>query len=182
MDRTRHILLGISGGIAAYKAVGLASRLTNAGHAVKTVMTASACQLVQPRSFAAVTHHPVHTQLWCETEQQDIEHISLVDWADAMVVAPATANIMGKMAGGICDDLLSTILCVCWEKPLLLAPAMNPRMWNNPRVQQNICTLKDMGVRFVGPESGVMACGDEGIGRLAEPEQIDAALQTMLTE
>ena len=180
MSQTKHILLGVSGGIAAYKAVTLASQWTGRSHVVRTVMTASACRLVQPRSFSAVTGQPVYTTLWDDSAHHTIEHISLVEWADLVVLAPATANIIGKMVGGICDDLLSTLLCAGWESPTLLAPAMNTRMWHNPHVQANVQTLRQRGVHLVGPESGPLACGDVGIGRMAEPEQILAAAQKML--
>ncbi len=180
MAQTKHILLGVSGGIAAYKAVTLASQWSGQGHDVRVVMTASAGQLIQPRSFAAVTGQRVYTRLWEETTDSDIEHISLADWAHMVVVAPATANIIGKMANGICDDLLSTLLCAGWEKPTLLAPAMNTRMWRNPHVQANVQTLSQRGVHLVGPESGQLACGEVGMGRMAEPEQILAAAHALL--
>lgn len=171
------VLLGVSGGISAYKAVDLASRLTGEGAAVRTVMTSSACELIRPRSFEAVTASAVYTSLWdCFTDDK-IVHISLADWADLIVVAPATANIIGKVANGICDDLLSTLLCVLWEKPILLAPAMNEKMWRNPVVQENIKTLKERGVKFVGPVRGRLACGAEGIGRMSEPEEIIEAIE-----
>jgi len=179
---TKHILLGVSGGIAAYKAVGLASQWTGRGYEVRSVMTASAKQLIQPRSFAAVTGQRVYTDLWADAVDQDIEHISLVDWADLLVVAPATANCIGKMAGGLGDDLLSTLLCVGWEKPTLLAPAMNTRMWQNPHVQANVRALCERGVHLTGPESGSLACGDIGVGRMAEPEQILAAAEALLED
>src|SRR3989339_1994307 len=167
----KKVLLGVTGGIAAYKAVDLASRLRCAGAQVRVVMTANACELIRPKSFEAVTGQQVCTSLWA-IEEYRIGHISLADWADIIVVAPATANIIAKMAGGICDDLLSTILCVCWEKPLLIAPAMNERMWNNPIVQQNIERLKQMDADFIGPETGSLACGVAGIGRMTEPAAI----------
>jgi len=174
-----NILLGVSGGVAAYKAVDLASKLTAAGATVRTLMTASACQLVTPKSFEAVTGQPVYTDLWANTPDHDIEHVSLAAWADLVVVAPATANILGKIAGGICDDLLTTVLCVCWQKPTLLAPAMNSQMWANPIVGRNVQTLKGLGLRMIGPESGRLACGDTGIGRMAEPTQILETLMEM---
>lgn len=180
MAQTKHILLGVSGGIAAYKAVALASQWTGQGHNVRVVMTASACQLIQPRSFAAVTGQRVYTCLWEDSTDSDIEHISLVDWARVVVVAPATANTIGQMAGGLCNDLLSTLLCAGWEKPTLLAPAMNTRMWHNPHVQANVQKLSERGVHLVGPESGPLACGDVGVGRMAEPEQILAATHALL--
>lgn len=167
-----NVLLGVSGGVAAYKAVDLASRLTAQGSKVKTVMTENACRLVGPKSFEAVTASPVYTDMWADTEDFKISHIALVDWADMVVVVPATANIIGKAANGICDDLLSTILCTCWNKPTLLAPAMNTRMWENPSVQANIDKLRKIGFEIVGPATGRLACGTEGIGRMAEPQDI----------
>jgi phosphopantothenoylcysteine decarboxylase/phosphopantothenate--cysteine ligase len=173
------ILLGVTGGVAAYKAVDLASKLTAAGASVRTVMTDNACRFVTPKSFEAVTRGPVFTTLWSAAEQFRSTHISLADWAQIVVVAPATANIMGKVASGICDDLLSTTLCVCWGKPTLLAPAMNDRMWVNPAVQRNVETLKQAGVQFVGPNVGRLACGTEAVGRMAEPSEILAAIEAI---
>jgi len=170
------ILLGVTGGIAAYKVVGLASQLCADGANVKTVMTHNATQLVGPMSFEAVTHGPVHTDLWEDVTEDSVEHIDLVEWADIVVVAPATANIIGKIAHAICDDLLSTILCACWKKPVLIAPAMNVNMWDNPAVQKNIETISSMRFAIVGPQEGPLACGVVGMGRMAEPEQIQAAI------
>ncbi len=167
-----NVLLGVSGGVAAYKAVDLASKLSGAGAGVKTVMTENACRLVGPKSFEAVTSSAVLTSLWETPGGHEIGHIALVDWADIVVVAPATANIIGKIANGICDDLLSTVLCVCWAKPVLLAPAMNSNMWNNPAVQRNVKAVKEMGFELIGPEEGRLASGAEGIGRMSEPEDI----------
>ena len=177
-----NILLGVSGGIAAYKVVDLASKLSSAGAGVNTVMTESACRLVGPKSFEAVTRSAVFTSLWGTPGEYEIDHIALVDWADIVVVAPATANIIGKIANGICDDLLSTTLCVCWVKPTLLAPAMNSNMWNNPAVQHNVKMVKEMGFELIGPEEGRLACGTEGIGRMSEPEDILAAIEKMASE
>ncbi len=174
-----HILLGVTGGIAAYKAVDLASRLTAAGAGIHTVMTESACQFVTPRSFEAVTCAPVFTSLWSNPEGYRSTHISLADWAQLVVVAPATADIIGKVAHGICDDLLSTTLCTCWAAPTLFAPAMNTRMWENPAVQRNLETLRGLGVRLIGPVAGRLACGAEGMGRMAEPGEILAALEAL---
>jgi phosphopantothenoylcysteine synthetase/decarboxylase len=172
------VLLGISGGIAAYKAVDLASKLTACGAQVRTVMTENALRLVCAKSFEAVTGQAVYTSLW-EAEEFKIGHINLTDWADILVVAPATANIIGKTANGISDDLLSTVLCACWQKPLIFAPAMNDRMWNNPVVQKNVKELRRLGVETVGPEKGRLACGTEGIGRMAEPQEIINAIAKM---
>jgi len=168
----RNILLGVTGGVAAYKAVDLASRLTG-GHAnVRTVMTENACRFVGPKSFEAVTDSEVYTSLWSDTAEHSSAHISLADWAEIVVVAPATANIIGKAATGICDDLLSTTLCTCWAKPTILAPAMNTRMWENPAVRCNVDVLKKMGAQIIGPDTGRLACGTEGVGRMAEPAEI----------
>jgi phosphopantothenoylcysteine synthetase/decarboxylase len=178
MLKNLNILLGVSGGIAAYKAVDLASKLTAAGSRVTTVMTIAACQLVGPKSFEAVTCSPVYTNLWTNNvfEHEKPGHINLAQWADIIIVAPATANIIGKIANGICDDLLSTTLCACW--PLIksgcaiLAPAMNNNMWDNPAVQHNVQTVKKMGFELIGPVEGRLACGTEAIGRMAEPQDI----------
>jgi phosphopantothenoylcysteine decarboxylase/phosphopantothenate--cysteine ligase len=167
-----NILLGVTGGVAAYKALDLASRITAQGANVKTVMTENACRLVGPKSFQAVTASPVYTDMWADTEDFKISHIALVDWADILVVAPATANIIAKAANGICDDLLSTMLCTCWKKTTIIAPAMNTQMWENPIVQANIEKLKKIGFEIVGPATGRLACGTQGIGRMTEPQDI----------
>lgn len=178
-DRT--ILLGVTGGVAAYKAVDLASKLTAAGATVRTVMTESARKFVRPKSFEAVTRSAVFTTLWSGPDEYQSVHIALADWAQIVVVAPATANIIGKVAHGICDDLLSTTLCVCWAKPTLFAPAMNSRMWANPVVQGNVEALKRMGSQTIGPASGRLACGTEGVGRMAEPGDILEAIEALAT-
>jgi len=176
------ILLGISGGIAAYKAADLAAKLTAAGAQVRTIMTENACRLITPVCLQALTHQPVYTSLWAGPEEFKIGHIELVDWATAVVVAPATANLIAKIAAGICDDLLSTTLCVCWNKPVLLAPAMNTRMWANPIVQDNISRIQQqLKFRTVGPDSGRLACGTSGPGRMAEPAAILDALKQIVT-
>ncbi len=177
-----NILLGVTGGVAAYKAVDLASKLTAAGASVRTVMTDNARQFVVPKSFEAVTGAPVFTTLWSAAEEFQSAHISLADWAQLVVVAPATANIIGKVASGICDDLLSTTLCVCWQKPMLFAPAMNTRMWENPVVQRNVESLKRAGVQMVGPGVGRLACRTEGVGRMAEPTEILAAVEAIAAQ
>ncbi len=181
-----NILLGVTGGVAAYKAVDLASKLTAAGAKVRTVMTEAACRLVGPKSFEAVTGSAVYTSMWSDPDEFKISHIDLVDWADLIVVAPATANILGKIANGICDDLLSTILCACW--PLvqsgmtLLAPAMNTNMWANPVVQNNVATMKERGFQFIGPVEGRLACGAEGPGRMSEPQDILEAIEKIASK
>jgi phosphopantothenoylcysteine decarboxylase/phosphopantothenate--cysteine ligase len=181
-----NILLGVSGGISAYKVVDLASKLIAAGAGVKTVMTDAACELIGPKSFEAVTHSAVFTSLWDTLREYEIDHIALVDWADIAVIAPATANIIGKIANGICDDLLSTLLCAA--SPLiesgltLLAPAMNNNMWANQAVQRNIKMVKKMGFHLTGPETGRLACGTEGIGRMSEPRDILKAIEKIASK
>lgn len=177
-----NILLGASGGVAAYKAVDLASRLTAGGAKVNTIMTENACRLIGPKSFEAVTNSAVYTTQWNTTQEYKISHINLADWADIVVVAPATANIIGKIANGICDDLLSTTLCACWAKPTFLAPAMNNNMWTNAAVQRNIKAVKGMGFKLIGPEKGRLACGTEGIGRMSEPQDILEAIEKIASE
>ena len=175
-----NILLGVTGGIAAYKAVDLASKLTAAGMKVRTVMTENAQRFVTAKSFEAVTSSTVYTDLWTEPQENHAAHISFLDWADIVVVAPATANIIAKMASGVCDDLLSTTLCACWAKPTLIAPAMNNNMWENPIVQRNVEQLRQMDVELVGPDVGRLACGTEAIGRLAEPQDILKAIEKIV--
>lgn len=181
-----NILLGVTGGIAAYKAVDLAGKLTAAGARVKTVMTEAACRLVGPKSFEAITQSAVFTTMWSTAEEYQISHIALLDWADVVVVAPATANILGKIANGICDDMLSTTLCACWplveSGAVLLAPAMNNNMWANPAVQHNVKTLEERGFQFTGPAEGRLACGTEGIGRMSEPQQILEAIEKIASK
>ena len=181
MRENLNILLGVTGGVAAYKAVDLASKLTAAGAKVKTVMTEAACQLVGPKSFEAITCSAVYTTMWSTPEEYKISHIALVDWADIVVVAPATANLIGKIANGICDDLLSTVLCACWplikSGAVLLAPAMNNNMWDNPAVRNNVKTVKQMGFKLIGPVKGRLACGAEGLGRMSEPQDIAEAVE-----
>ena len=167
-----NILLGVTGGIAAYKAANLASKLTTKGALVDCILTRNAAKLVRPRTFQAVTQRPVHTSMWKIAGDFNINHIGLAETARIVVVAPATANIVAKLAHGICDDLLSTTLCACHEKPILLAPAMNDKMWTNPVVQKNIEMLGKMKIETIGPETGHLACGTEAVGRMSEPTDI----------
>lgn len=166
------ILLGITGGVAAYKTAALASLLRKEGARLRTVMTASACELITPKLMEAVSAGPVFTSLWTQPESYKIGHIELLAEADMVVVAPATANIIAKFACGIADDLLSTVLCAGWQKKILLAPAMNCGMWTNPATQRNIETLKKQGVLTAGPEEGHLACGVSDVGRMSEPADI----------
>jgi phosphopantothenoylcysteine decarboxylase/phosphopantothenate--cysteine ligase len=181
-----NILLGVTGGVAAYKAVDLAGKLTVGGARVNTVMTEAACRFVGPPSFEAVTRSAVFTTMWSTSEEHEISHIALADRADVVVVAPATANIIGKIANGICDDLLSTVLCACWplveSRAALLAPAMNNNMWANPAVQSNVKTVEEMGFQLIGPVKGRLACGTEGLGRMSEPQDIAEAIERIASK
>jgi len=181
-----NILLGVTGGVAAYKAVDLASKLTAAGASVHTVMTDNACRFVCPKSFEAVTNSVVLTDMWSTPEQYRFGHITLAEWAKIVVVAPATANIIAKIAHGICDDLLSTVLCTCWplveSGAALLAPAMNDKMWANPAVRKNVEAIRKMGFQLVGPVEGRLACGATGLGRMAEPKDIVDAIEKIASE
>jgi phosphopantothenoylcysteine decarboxylase/phosphopantothenate--cysteine ligase len=179
--------VGVSGGIAAYKAAELVRALQRQGLEVHVVMTASACRFVQPLTFAALTGHKVITSLWDEAgaddafrEENGIEHIGEAQWADALVVAPATANILAKFAHGIADDFLTTMY-LATQAPVLVAPAMNVNMWNHPATQANLETLRERGVRVVEPGTGDLACGMVGTGRMAEPDAIADAVQSVLS-
>lgn len=167
----KRILLIVGGGIAAYKALELVRGLREAGAAVTTVMTKGAERFVAPLSFAALSSAQVHTELFDPLEESGMGHIELSRAADLLVVAPATADLMAKMAGGHADDLASTVL-LATDKPVLLAPAMNVRMWLHPATKRNVEAIRAAGALMVGPEVGDMACGETGPGRMAEPEAI----------
>jgi phosphopantothenoylcysteine decarboxylase/phosphopantothenate--cysteine ligase len=167
----REIVVGVTGGIAAYKTAMLVSRLVQAGAGVTVVMTEHATRFVGTLTFQTLTGRPVYVEQFASPELYRAEHISLADRADLVVVAPATANGLAKLAHGIADDLLSTIL-LALDSPLLMAPAMNERMWAHPAVQANVETLRSRGVHLIGPESGRLACGTTGPGRMSEPEAI----------
>jgi len=176
------ILLGVTGGVAAYKAVELASKLTAAGAKVDCIMTQNSRKFIRPKSFEAVTGRAVHTSLWTRPIDYKIDHIALAETADIVVIAPATANIIAKTANGICDDLLSTTLCACWNKPALVAPAMNSNMWTNPAVQRNVEAIKEAGFRIIGPETGRLANGTEGVGRMTEPDDLLKEIEDIAAE
>ena len=174
-----HVGLGVSGGIGAYKAVELARLLQQRGHTVRAVMTRTARRFVGPLTFEAITRQPVATSQFAPGLNADIEHIALASSLDILVVAPATANVIGKFAHGIADDFLSA-LYLATTAPVLLAPAMNTHMWNHPAVAANVAALAARGVRFVEPGEGYLACGWVGKGRLAEPEAIADAVARVL--
>ena len=179
MSRAR-ILLVISGGIAAYKSLELIRRLRDRGATVRVVMTAAAQQFISPLSAATLSGQPIRDELFSLTDEAAIGHIELSRAADLVVVAPASANILARMAAGLADDLATTLL-LATDKRVLAAPAMNVRMWLHPSTRRNLDRLKDDGVLFVGPESGPMACGEFGPGRMAEPPAIVEAIEQALT-
>jgi len=177
----KRILLIISGGIAAYKCLDLIRRLRERGASVTPVLTRGAQQFVTPLSVAALAGEKAYTDLFDLTDEAEMGHIQLSRVADLVVVAPATANILAKMAGGQADDLATTLL-MATDTPVLAAPAMNLRMYEHPATRRNIATLKGDGVRFVGPNAGDMACGEFGPGRMAEPLEIVAAIEAGLSD
>ncbi|MDA7827653.1 bifunctional phosphopantothenoylcysteine decarboxylase/phosphopantothenate--cysteine ligase CoaBC [Rhodobacteraceae bacterium] len=181
MLQGKNILLIIAGGIAAYKSLELIRRLRDAGAAVTPVMTKSAHEFVTPMSVSALAGRAVHQDLFDLTTEAEMGHIQLSRSADLVVVAPATADLMAKMATGLANDLASTLL-LATDTPVLIAPAMNVRMWDHPATQRNIATLTADGISFVGPNSGDMACGEYGAGRMAEPAEILAAIDRHLSD
>lgn len=176
----KRILLGVTGGIAAYKAADLCSRLRKQGAEVRVVVTEHAARFVTPTTFQALSGHPVGLDLFAVGDAWAIEHITLAKGTDLAIVAPATANFLAKMAAGIADDLLSTTL-LALDCPVLVAPAMNPQMFTHPSVQANLATLRERGVGVLEPGTGLMACGDTGPGRLPEPEDLVRAIADRLS-
>ncbi|ATF14321.1 bifunctional phosphopantothenoylcysteine decarboxylase/phosphopantothenate--cysteine ligase CoaBC [Brevibacillus sp. HB1.2] len=172
----KRIVLGVSGGIAAYKAAALTSKLTQAGALVHVILTEGALQFIQPLTFQALSHLPVYTDTFTEPDPHVISHIELADRADLVLIAPATANVIGKMANGIADDMLTTTV-LATKAPVMVAPAMNVNMYNHPAVIANMDKLTAYGYRFVEPGVGLLACGWIGKGRLAEPEEIVEAVR-----
>ena len=177
----RRILLCVCGGIAAYKAVELVRRLREAGAEVQVAMTANALRFVGAPSFQAVSGRPVRSALWDEAAEAAMGHIELARWAEQVLIAPATANSIAKLAHGLADDLVST-LCLATTARIAIAPAMNNRMWAHPATQANVAVLRARGVLLIGPDDGAQACGEFGPGRLREPEAIVAALVAALAE
>ena len=175
----RELILGITGGVAAYKAADLASKLVQAGAGVSVVMTRAAEKFIGPTTFEAMTGRPVHRDMFEVREFYQGEHIGLARRAELMVVAPATANYLAKIAHGFADDLLST-LALTMTGPVLLAPAMNTEMWSKPAVQRNIARLREDGLHFVEPGSGWLSCGQVGPGRMAEPAEILSRIADLL--
>lgn len=172
-------MLGVSGSIAAYKSADLVSRLAKSGHEVHVVMTRDAAEFITPLTLQVLSRQPVTTSLYDEKESWHPGHIELADKADLLVVAPATANVVAKFANGIADDALGAIH-LATRAPVLMAPAMNGKMWEHPATQANVETLKNRGVNFIGPEDGLLACGYEGVGRLWPVEEIQEKIESIL--
>ncbi len=172
---THRVLLCVCGGIAAYKAAELLRRLRDAGADVQVAMTDNARRFVTAQTFQALSHLTVRMSLWDETAEAAMGHLELAGWAQQVIVAPATANTIAKLAHGIADDLVST-LCLATEAPLAIAPAMNHRMWRHPATQANVALLRDRGVLVIGPDDGPLAEGESGPGRMTEPAAIVAAM------
>ena len=178
--RDYEVLVCIAGGIAAYKVCEFVSRLAQRGAGVTVAMTESACRFVAPLTFQTLAGRSVLTSLWEPNPPYEAQHIGVTDAADLIVVAPATANLIGKLAGGIADDLVSTLL-ISADSPLLVVPGMNARMWSNPIVQENVARLQDkLPCTLLGPAEGWLACRAVGKGRMLEPEEILAATITAL--
>jgi phosphopantothenoylcysteine decarboxylase/phosphopantothenate--cysteine ligase len=175
----RRILLIIAGGVAAYKSLELTRRLRELGWRVRAILTSGGGEFITPLAVGSLTGEKVYTDLFSLTDEAEMGHIRLSREADLVVVAPATADLMAKMANGLADDLASTAL-LATDKPVLVAPAMNPQMWAHPATQRNLAVLAADGVRTVGPNPGDMACGEVGLGRMAEPHEIVMAIERML--
>ena len=182
MDLTgREIVLGVTGGIAAYKRAEIVSRLRHLGANVHVIMTRNATEFITPLTFQTLSANQTVTDTFSAPEYWNVEHVALAKRAEIFVIAPATANILAKMAAGIADDMLSTTV-LATKAPILVAPAMNTGMWTAEATQRNLKTLKECGVRTIGPESGRLACGDEGAGRMSEPEAIVEEIYRILTK
>jgi len=169
--KNKKILVGMTGGIACYKVPYLIRSLIRVGAEVQVVMTTSATKFITPLTMETVSNKPVAVDMFDDPGLISTRHIDFAEWADMIIVAPATANFFGKVASGVCDDLLTTITCATQSK-VLLAPAMNPNMWSNPITQRNFKTLTDLGYLSIGPAEGEMACESSGVGRMSEPDEM----------
>lgn len=176
---SKNVVLGVTGGIACYKACQLVSSLKKKGYSVDVIMTKNACEFVSPLTFETLSGRPVVVSTFDRNHPWEVEHISLAKKADIFVIAPATANIIGKIACGIADDMLSTTV-MATKSPVLVAPAMNTNMYENPVVRENIARLKSLGYLFIEPSVGRLACGDVGKGKMAEPSEIEAEIEKIL--
>jgi len=179
MIKGKKVLLGVTGSIAAFKAAALTSQLVKEAAQVKVVMTKEAAYFITPLTFQALSGNRVYQEMFGETEDWEIDHVSLSDWPDIVLVCPATANIISKVAAGLADDLLSAVI-LATRKKVIFVPAMNSGMWQNPILQRNVSGLKRLGYRFIGPVKGRLACGKEGEGRMVEVEEVMRLLRKTL--
>ena len=171
MAKRKKILLGVTGSIAAFKAAVLTSALVKRGNQVKVVMTKEATCFITPLTFQTLSNNPVYQEMFNPLENPEIEHVSLAEWPDVILVCPATANIISKVAAGLADDFLSAVILTT-RKPIIFVPAMNSGMWQNKILQKKVTELKATGYRFIGPAKGRLACGKEGEGRMVEVEEV----------
>jgi len=180
----RRVIVAVTGGIACYKTAAIVSRLTQSGCEVRVLMTEAASQFITPLTLQTLSGNPVRSSIWQTDEHPDVKHIGLARWCDIMIIAPASANIIAKIAHGLADDIVSLVaLALPQATPRLIAPAMNAQMWHNPVTQQNITTLKNLlGCHLVGPEEGWQACRSSGMGRMSEPETIYNTAVELLTK
>ena len=181
MLKGKRILLIVTGGIAAFKTLELVRQIRSVGGEVRAILTKSAAEFVTPLSLQALTEDRVYSDLFSLTEESEMGHIQLSRNSDIILVAPATANFLAKMRLGICDDLASTVV-LATDKPVIAVPAMNVRMWDHEATQENIITLKDRNIKFIGPNEGEMACGEYGLGRMSEPSEIVSSIQSILEQ
>ncbi|UCG60890.1 MAG: hypothetical protein JSV52_11240 [Candidatus Zixiibacteriota bacterium] len=177
----KKVLIGLTGGIACYKIPYLVRYLWKEKAEVRVIMTEGATKFITPLTLESVSNNPVATDLFPEDRFTGTHHIDMAQWPDLIVIAPATANFMGKVASGVSDDLLTTVVCAS-PKPIMIAPAMNPQMWLNKVTQRNKVVLAGLGYTFVGPDEGSTACDHYGIGRMAEPEKIFKAIKTFFSK
>ena len=181
MLKGKRILLIVTGGVAAFKSLELVRQIRSAGGEVRAILTKSAAEFVTPLSLQALTEDRVYSDIFSLTDESEMGHIQLSRNSDLIVVSPATANFLAKMRLGICDDLASTVV-LATDKPVIVAPAMNVRMWDHAATQENIITLKDRNIKFIGPNEGEMACGEYGLGRMSEPSEIVSGIQSILEQ
>ena len=181
MLKGKRILLIVTGGVAAFKSLELVRQIRSAGGEVRAILTKSAAEFVTPLSLQALTEDRVYSDIFSLTDESEMGHIQLSRNSDLIVVSPATANFLAKMRLGICDDLASTVV-LATDKPVIAVPAMNVRMWDHEATQENIITLKDRNIKFIGPNEGEMACGEYGLGRMSEPSEIVSGIQSILEQ
>lgn len=177
----KKVIVGLTGGIACYKVPFLVRSLRKAFAETKVLMTDNATRFITPLTLETVSGQPVGIEMFPSARFVSTHHIDLAQWADLIVIAPATANFLAKVNGGICDDLLTTVICAT-ASPVMICPAMNRRMWSNKVTQRNYAALKELGYTFVGPEAGDMACDDQGMGRMTEPDEIFEVIEAFFRD